>query len=538
MHRKDELSRELINTILQGYIDKLFAFALKRTGNRQEAEDLSQDIVYEILRSAESLKDVRAFHGWMWTIAKNTWKRWLSKKSHNQVECYDALNMVLFDNSSNLESAVILDEEINLLRRELALLSETVRRVTVLHYIEDKSCEEISNILNISLGMVKQHLFKARKLIKDGICMNRELGEKSYNPKDFVFGFWGELGTLYYKMFERKIPKNIVMSAYEKPLTIEEISVDTGIPRPYLEEEIKILLEGDVLSNAKNGYYQTNFIIILKELQEKVERVLTEASGPFSVKLLESFNSTEQEIRDIGFCGSQGDWKKLLWTLIPLSIFSTLNKIQAEFLAQPPLLKTGVRGWPNARERELDVWDFGVYNHFNPANSLGYWSCNFQNSQKRTSYIYGPNDRQLEFLQTLYNSWRDIAELNEEEKEVAAVLIDQGFIRKENQRLIDNFIGFDSSCYSELIRLENRDRTFVYHELKNLLSDIADMLDKEVPKHLREQVKAHAFMSLVYVVSNVMKNLTQQRMLDMPTENEKNTYSFCMFKGFSGIIPR
>ncbi len=265
---------------------------------------------------------------------------------------------------------------------------------------------------------------------------------------------------------------------------------------------------------------------------------MTEASGPFSVKLLESFNSGEQEIRGIGFCGSQGDWKKLLWTLIPLSIFSALNKIRNETLPQPPLLKTGVRGWPNAREREMEVWDFGVYNHFNPVNSLGYWSCNFQHSQKRTSYIYGPDDRQLEFLQTLYNSWRDIAELNEEEAEIAAILIEQGYIKKENQRLIDNFIGFDSSCYSELIRLENRDRSFVYHELKKILSDIANMLDKEVPKHLREQVKAHGFMSLVYVVSNVMRALVQQGMLDMPTESEKNTYAFCMFKDFSGIIPR
>ncbi len=268
MHRNNELSKDELNTILQEHIDKIFAFALKRIGNRQEAEELSQDIVYEILRSAQSLKDVRAFHGWMWTIAKNTWKRWLRKRSHNQIECFDALNMVLFDDSSNLENAVVLDEEIMLLRREISLLSETARRVTVLHYMEDKSCEEISYILNISMGMVKQHLFKARKIIKDGICMNRELGEKSYNPKNFVFGFWGELGTLYYKMFERKIPKNIVMSAYQKPLTIEELSMDTGIPRPYLEEEVKILLEGDVISKTKNGHYQTNFIIILKELQE------------------------------------------------------------------------------------------------------------------------------------------------------------------------------------------------------------------------------------------------------------------------------
>jgi hypothetical protein len=108
------------------------------------------------------------------------------------------------------------------LRREIALLSQLHRNVTVLYYIEERNCEEISDILNISQGMVKQHLFKIRKILKEGINMVREIGEKSYNPKDFVFGFWGELGTIYFRMFERILPKNMVMSAYQKPITIEE----------------------------------------------------------------------------------------------------------------------------------------------------------------------------------------------------------------------------------------------------------------------------------------------------------------------------
>nr|WP_278246204.1 sigma factor [Ruminiclostridium cellobioparum] len=43
----------------------MFAFALKRTMNSEDAEDLSQDIVYEILHSSPSLRNPEAFHGWL-----------------------------------------------------------------------------------------------------------------------------------------------------------------------------------------------------------------------------------------------------------------------------------------------------------------------------------------------------------------------------------------------------------------------------------------------------------------------------------------
>ncbi len=537
MHQQNGYSKELVNRILQDYIDKIFAFALKRTMNRVDAEDLAQDIVVEILRSASSLKDVKAFHGWIWSIAKNTWKRWLYKKNKQPIESIDGINMILFDDNESLEDTVIVREDINALRREIALLSQIQRCVTVMYYVEEKNCEEISDILNISKGMVKQHLFKVRKLLKDGMNMVREYGEKSYNPKDFVFGFWGELGTMYFKMFERKIPKNIVMSAYLKPITIEEMSVDIGISRPYLEDELKILLDGDVISQNKDGMYQTNFIIILKELQDRIDRVFVEKCEGLAVKLFESFNKNEKEIRDIGFVGANLKWEKLLWTFIPMSLFLALNKIQSEIFNEPPLLKTGIRGWPNARERKPQDWDFGAYNHSNPDSKLGYWSCNFNIIPKNTTHIFGPSETELKLLNTLYDGERKISEYNDNEVETLSTLIAQGYIRNENKVVSPEFIGLDNVSFPKLIYLENQERTFVYDELKHLLNTIVGILEREVPKHLSEQIECHAFLSLMYIVSHVMSYLNNNMILSTPQLNERNTTAFCMFKDSPGLIP-
>ena len=57
----------------------IFSFCMARTPTREEAEDLAQDIVYELLRSAENLRDEKAFYGFMWGVAGNVYKQWYRK---------------------------------------------------------------------------------------------------------------------------------------------------------------------------------------------------------------------------------------------------------------------------------------------------------------------------------------------------------------------------------------------------------------------------------------------------------------------------
>ena len=61
----------------------IFGFALTRLGNANEAEYLASDILYEIIRSAQNLKDEERFYGFMWKIAENTYMDYLRKKSKN-----------------------------------------------------------------------------------------------------------------------------------------------------------------------------------------------------------------------------------------------------------------------------------------------------------------------------------------------------------------------------------------------------------------------------------------------------------------------
>ena len=131
------------DNLISENMKSIFGFALTRLGDINEAECLASDILYEIIRSAENLKDDERFYGFIWKIAENTYMNYLRKKS-KIVSRNTELDESLADESESALDKIVKKEEINLLRRELSLLSKQYRDTTILYYIENLSCSEIS----------------------------------------------------------------------------------------------------------------------------------------------------------------------------------------------------------------------------------------------------------------------------------------------------------------------------------------------------------------------------------------------------------
>ena len=283
-----------IEQLVAENMKSVFGFALTRLGNVIEAEDLASDILYEIIRSVQNLKSEESFYGFMWRIAENTYADYLRKKS-KKANYISQLNEEIADESESALDEMIRNDEINVLRRELSLLSKQYREITVLYYIGDLSCSEIANRLKISTEMVKYYLFRARKIIREGINMERLYGEKSYHPNYVKIDFWGSKGgeDREYREFQnRKIKGNILISAYYSPVTIQEISIELGVSLPYLEDEIKLLCDRQYLV-YKNGKYLTNIPLFTiecsKTIDEKMEAVTKETAERFVV-VADEFN--------------------------------------------------------------------------------------------------------------------------------------------------------------------------------------------------------------------------------------------------------
>ena len=244
------MEQQVAAKLLEENLHTIFSWAMSKLYDKNDAEDLAHDVICAVLSSVSRLQNDAAFFGFMWRTADNMLKAYIRRKRSTAV--FDESFRGVYWESP--ESELISSEDNNLLRRELSLLSHQYREATIGHYIYGKSCSELSAELGISPETVKLYLFKTRKLLKEGIGMTREFGEKSYNPAIFRPDFWTNGSNIeYQELFKRRLPGNILLAAYDKPLTITELSLELGVATAYLEDELNILRTHDIIREEQSA---------------------------------------------------------------------------------------------------------------------------------------------------------------------------------------------------------------------------------------------------------------------------------------------
>lgn len=270
---------------------------------------------------APGLRNEDAFFGWFWSIASNTTKKYFRKKEKipADAEPLDELNPSdePLSDERDVAEEIVRSEEISILRRELSLLSKEYRECTVAYYFDELSCREISEKLGISIEMVKYYLYKTRRILKEGMTMTREYGEKSYRPATFHFNtiFSGSFNREYRNLFDRKLPGNILYSAYYTPMTVGELSVELGVSAVYLEDEIELLKRYDLLTSAGNGKVQTKLCIFTRAYDEEFRHAAEERFTGRLGEILASVKTKLPAIRAINFPGCGMDENRLMWAL-------------------------------------------------------------------------------------------------------------------------------------------------------------------------------------------------------------------------------
>lgn len=298
------------------YINKLFYFCLKKTGDSYEAENLTSDITLNILTSLHRGNTPVNFSAWVWQIARNRYSVWAAKK-HTKTEWqhYEDISEYDIASEETAEGKLIQDENLSLLRRELAYISSEYRSLLVSYYIENKRLSDIAISLGLPVGTVKSNLFRARKILKEGMNMAREYGIRSYKPEDVHFIASGEQTMKHpWGVVQRKLPKNILLEADNNPSTLEELAVELGTAMPYLEEEVEILKEATLLKKIGDKYL-TNFFIASRECQTEIYNTQRKESKKRSALLEKIIADSVEKIRALGVASETVSDNNLKWWL-------------------------------------------------------------------------------------------------------------------------------------------------------------------------------------------------------------------------------
>jgi RNA polymerase sigma-70 factor (ECF subfamily) len=132
-----------------------------------EAQDLTQEVFLKVFRHLHTLKDLRAFEGWLRRIVLHAGITYLQRSRRRNLQQSD-LSEVADGATDGVQEQVRDRERTEQLSRSMQALSQVDRQALHEFYFEHRSLQEIANRLQIPLGTIKRRLHVARhRLAKD-----------------------------------------------------------------------------------------------------------------------------------------------------------------------------------------------------------------------------------------------------------------------------------------------------------------------------------------------------------------------------------
>ena len=325
--------QELISALESDLLPKIYGFCRMKLGGEAEAEDLAQEICVELLKAIRGGKEIENFSAFAWSVSNHLFYNHLRKKKRLSAEYASRTYLSeLVASGENTEEDYLQKEQTALLRRELALMSGNYRKAVILHYFDGLSCEEIGNRLGKSAGTVKWWLHDAREAIKKGMEQMRTYGEKSYHPETLYMACTGMPGNDMepISLRKRKSTQNLLLAAYQKPVTVTQLCEELGISAPYIEDELEELVRGELVKELPGGKYQTDFVILPNDRRIIGDKLMEKAIPAYYEKLI-SLLEAHKDTLSVGAYNTPGfSWERLLWVYIPWFAELHINRFRYE----------------------------------------------------------------------------------------------------------------------------------------------------------------------------------------------------------------
>ena len=175
------MDKKFADEMIKKFQNKFFGFALAKTANIEEAEELASRIVCEAYVTLRKVDNIYNWEGYMYKIASNVYARYVNELKGNQSLSLDGLEL---GSEYDITHDIVKQEELHVLKKELAWLCKVHRQIIVQHYYHNKKISQISEELGLPQGTVKWHLSDAKKLMKEGMTKMRT-ANIAFEPVEF-----------------------------------------------------------------------------------------------------------------------------------------------------------------------------------------------------------------------------------------------------------------------------------------------------------------------------------------------------------------
>lgn len=486
------------STYCEQYLEKVFYFCLRKTGNEHDAEELAAEIGCEVISALKRGAQPQSEHAWVWRIARNRWARWVRKRVGMPVANLDDMGDLPLPADDDVEQSAMEADEKSRLHRALAFISAEYRTLLVAHYFQDKSLPTIARELGLPLGTVKTRLIRSRRELKEGMEMAREFGKRSFAPEDVTFinncSRFGSRGQPW-TILEHLLYKNIFLEVHNNPETAEELSMELGVTLPYMESELDYLTRETFLIKEKDRY-ETAFPIISKEARVSGAKRFEQIAPELTKLITEEIDLYAEACLRLGE-PVQGPWQSyedakwmLLMRAVDIHRWATGEDTEYQHTKRPDGGAWDIIGFQTAdTPLPLPVGQHGGYMEAQenlPSVSFFAYRFHFRGIQCRTKDWYG--HAEIWALKQVCEGKADQCG-----PETLGRLEEYGLIRRDGERWVPTIAVFAPGSAGERFRRFSEQEREAIHEkarrIERLMKEQYELTRKTVEDELPERFK-------------------------------------------------
>ena len=158
--------------LMEKYETPLYYHLLKMVRDKEQVRDLVQEAFMKAFDNLESYNTNYAFSTWLYRITTNHTIDYLRKKKLHTTSIDEPvktkegeMTIQLEDEHSGTDRKIIRKQRSEIIHEAIEDLPDKYRVVIKLRHFEELSYDEISEQLDLPLGTVKAHIFRAREML-------------------------------------------------------------------------------------------------------------------------------------------------------------------------------------------------------------------------------------------------------------------------------------------------------------------------------------------------------------------------------------
>lgn len=163
-------NKEAFAVLVQQYSKNIYNLAYRMTGNREDAMDVTQEVLFRAYRALASFQSNKPFLPWIyritWNICADRGRKIGRTPQEDSLDVIEENAARIPSSSPSPDSIYEHREQAGVLSKAIAELPDGYRELIVMFHIDGLSIKEVSDVTGMKETVIKNRLYRGRQMLR------------------------------------------------------------------------------------------------------------------------------------------------------------------------------------------------------------------------------------------------------------------------------------------------------------------------------------------------------------------------------------